>query len=94
MIYRETDPDKLILRDHLAIDRTHLANERTLLAYLRTSIMLLISGITLIKLFGDIAMVVFLGICLIPIGLVLAVWGWKRFTKVRKNIEDARCKTS
>jgi len=43
--------ETLILRDVLAIDRTRLANERTLLAWLRTGLMLLVSGVTLIKLF-------------------------------------------
>ena len=37
--------EKLILRDHLALERTKLANERTLFSYIRTSLYLLTAGI-------------------------------------------------
>ncbi len=35
--------EKLILRDHLALERTRLANERTLLTYIRSALYLIIA---------------------------------------------------
>lgn len=77
----------LVLRDVLAIDRTRLANERTLLAWLRTAIMLLVSGVTILKLFEGIVMVA-VGAALIPMGLLTAVWGFRRYLRTRLLIED------
>lgn len=45
------NPDTLILRDWLALDRTKLANERTALAYVRTFIGMEGAALALIKLF-------------------------------------------
>ena len=42
--YDDVTPEKMILRDHLALDRTELANERTLLAYIRTAMALFLTG--------------------------------------------------
>ncbi len=42
--------EKMILRDHLAMERTKLANERTFFSYIRTSLYLLLGGIALIEL--------------------------------------------
>jgi putative membrane protein len=47
--------NELILADHLALDRTRLANERTLLAYIRTAFMLVVAGVTALKLFVELA---------------------------------------
>ena len=78
---------KLILRDVLAVDRTRLANERTLLAWLRTALMELVSGITLIKLFEGMMMAELVGFALLPLGLVTAIYGVRRFFHVRSLIE-------
>lgn len=78
--------NKLVLRDYLALDRTALANERTLLSYLRTGIMLLISGITIIKLFEENPYMVGFGTLLIPLSLFVAIRGYIRFHSVRKRI--------
>jgi putative membrane protein len=40
-------------RESLTLTRTRLANERTMLAYARTVIMLVATGVTLLKLYGD-----------------------------------------
>jgi len=77
----------LILRDVLAIDRTRLANERTLLAWLRTAIMLLVSGVTLLKLFEGVLVMEVMGVVLIPLGLVTAAWGFRRYLHTRRLIE-------
>jgi len=39
-----TNEEKIILRDHLAMERTKLANERTLLSYLRSALYLFLGG--------------------------------------------------
>ena len=79
----------LILRDQLAIDRTRLANERTLLAWWRTALMMLVSGITLLKLFeGNIA-IELIGGALIPVSLLTASWGTYRFWRTRASIKVA-----
>jgi putative membrane protein len=85
-MYEPTSPDKLILRDYLALDRTHLANERTLLAYIRTALMMLISGITLIKLFQGQATVVFSGYLMFSVSLIVLGIGAWRFFKMRRRI--------
>ena len=41
--------EKLILRDHLAMEHTTLANQRTLLAYIRTAVSFFGAGIALVK---------------------------------------------
>lgn len=79
-----TEP--LILRDHLAIDRTHLANERTLLAYLRTAIMLLVSGVTLIKLFANSTAWVVSGYTLMVTAAAMGIFGFTRFSQARRSI--------
>jgi putative membrane protein len=80
----------LILRDLLALDRTDLANEWTLLAYLRTALMSLISGVTLIKLFADNAVMVIAGYALLPLALVVGIIGGLRFAGMRRRIHAAR----
>lgn len=86
MSYNKHPTDKLILRDHLALDRTLLANERTLLAYMRTAIMLFISGITLIKLFEENIAMTTLGYTLLPLSLGVALFGYRRYVTTRKHI--------
>ena len=81
--------EQLILRDVLAIDRTRLANERTLLAWLRTALMLLVSGVTLLKLFEGIMIMEVLGAVLIPAGILTAVLGLRRYLRTRTLIEAA-----
>ncbi|MCP3967555.1 MAG: DUF202 domain-containing protein [Lentisphaerae bacterium] len=53
MEYYKVNPDNMIVRDHLALDRTILANERTFLAYLRTAVGFAAGGITLLKVFDS-----------------------------------------
>lgn len=81
--------DQLILRDVLAIDRTRLANERTLLAWLRTALMLLVSGVTLIKLFDGVLAMQVLGVLLVPGSLITAAAGLLRYRRTRACIEIA-----
>ena len=74
-------------RDSLARDRTCLANERTLLAYMRTAIMLLVSGITFVKLFGAAPWLRIGGYLLLPISVVTGLYGYMRYKKMRARID-------
>lgn len=85
--------ESVILRDYLATQRTHLANERTLLAYLRTAILLLASGLTLIKLFADLTLVVVIGIICIPASLLIAIASYWRYRKLKNEINNPDIKT-
>jgi putative membrane protein len=87
MSYDNIPPEKLILRDVLAVDRTFLANERTLLAYMRTAIMLFISGITIIKLFSETPVMVVLGYGMLPVSFLVAILGSYRFRKTNRMIK-------
>lgn len=73
-------------RNDLATQRTILANERTFLAYIRTAIMVLISGITLIKLLGKDPILLYTGLALLPLGLVLGLTGFFRYHKLQKHL--------
>ena len=72
----------------LAKYRTMLANERTLLSYLRTAIMLAVSGVTLLKLLSAELHFLILGLFLIPLSILVAVFGYVRFRTIRKEIAD------
>lgn len=92
--YERFAQTELILRDELAIDRTILANERTFLAYIRTSMAFVITGAGCIKLIqGNLAF--YTGIFLILCGGIVAIIGFDRFIKMKRNISTARrfCKT-
>jgi putative membrane protein len=78
--------ENFTLRDDLAIKRTSLANERTLLAYQRTAIMIFIAGMTILKLFENMVVLVFLGIAFIPLSVLIAVFSYIRFVKIRDRI--------
>lgn len=76
-----TDP-----RIELAAQRTILANERTFLAYVRTAIMILVSGITLIKLLGNEPLMLFTGLALLPVGIATGLNGFIRYLKLKKRL--------
>lgn len=85
--YEQLNPDEMILRDRLALDRTHLANERTLLAYVRTAFMLVIAGATGIKAFSDDRLVIYTGWALIACGVAMGLFGVWRFATQRRRIK-------
>ena len=70
------------VRDVLAIDRTVLANERTLLAYIRTALTLFIAGLSFVRFF-DWLLVVIIGWILTPLGLAVLMIGFVRYHKMR-----------
>ena len=78
--------DEPILRDRLALDRTKLANERTVLAYLRTTIVLVLAGVTVLKLFPkEFAMLVIAGVLLV-VGLGTGIIGAAHFLKTARRM--------
>ncbi len=74
-------------RDLLAIDRTTLANQRTLLAFIRTGLMVLVSGITFIKLFHSDLFLLVLGYILIPISIAIFIVGLILFFRMKRDIK-------
>ena len=89
-LYRWFSVDRLIYRDLLALDRTALANERTLLAYARTALMLLVSGITLVKLFPESLTVVIFAYVSMPVGGLVFAFGVYRYVRIRAAIYPGR----
>ncbi|PVX50703.1 putative membrane protein [Balneicella halophila] len=78
--------EKIILRDHLALERTKLANERTLLTYIRSSIYLIIAGIAFlnVKEFEHIPYLAYL--CFFFSGLLFFI-GIIRFYQLKRHIK-------
>ena len=93
MDYNDFD-DELGLRDLLALDRTILANERTVLAYARTSVMLGVSSITLLKIFPDNPLAFYTGVALIPVAIVVAAVGIRRFLGLSRSLLKRRSRTN
>jgi len=89
MRYEDFDED-LGLRDLLALDRTILANERTTLAYARTAVMLGVSAVTLFKVFPDSRWAQTTGVALIPLALIVGVFGAVRYFSLAKSLKRRR----
>ena len=81
--------EDLILRDDLAIDRTLLANERTLLAYVRSGLAAVVGGVTFLH-FPEHGILLYMGLALIPIGLLLLGAGCQRYMAMRRSIQRVR----
>lgn len=82
-----TNDHSPILRDRLAGHRTTLANERTLLAYARTALTLFVAGVTFIRFFGTISIVV-IGWVLLPIGVFTMYKGIRSYSLMKRLIRD------
>jgi len=87
--YKRFSNCELILRDELAIDRTILANERTVLSYLRGSVSLIIAGVTFVH-FVEAGTLHYIGLSLIPIGLIAGLFGVCRYRRMDKRIRAIR----
>jgi len=83
--YTKFDPNNLLLRDELAIDRTLLANERTLMAYLRSGVALLIAGVSIMH-FSSEGWFWIMGLTCIPIGIITVMIGVVRYQGMNKKI--------
>ena len=71
------------LADELAVQRTTLANERTWLAYLRTALTLFVAGVTFVQFFSS-RIIQLIGWSFIPLGVVTALVGWRRYRQARR----------
>ncbi len=89
-IFRFTDNykvhEKIILRDHLALQRTKLANERTLLTYIRSALYLIIAGIAFLNV-KEFAQIPYLGILCFGFSGILFLVGIIRYIQLRKQID-------
>ncbi|PKV67041.1 YidH family protein [Pontibacter ramchanderi] len=74
------------IRDHMAAERTIFANERTLMAYLRTAMTISVGGFVAIKLSDDLYLDI-IGVILIPIGVILAIYSFVRYRRKQRIIE-------
>ena len=83
--YGDTTFSKLILRDHLAIDRTMLSAENTFLSYVRTSLTVLAAGVTLIH-FSSNVFVKIIGVLISSVSIFLFTFGLKRTSKLKNKI--------
>lgn len=75
-------------RDNLALVRTDLANERTLLAYGRTALMVVATGFSLIKFFGESPALRSLGWGLAIVGVSIGLVGFVRFTRLNNRLRQ------
>ncbi|HEX8298029.1 MAG TPA: DUF202 domain-containing protein [Rubricoccaceae bacterium] len=78
---------RLILRDHLAVERTQMANERTVLSYLRTSFAFLAGALTLVNVYDTGAsQLTAVGLAVASVALFgVGVW---RFRTVSRRVHD------
>lgn len=79
--------EKIILRDHLALERTRLANERTFLSYIRTSLYFVVGGIALIQI-QDLSKVRMLGYVSLFVAVLLLFTGVVRFIRLSRRLRD------
>ncbi|MBN1981360.1 MAG: DUF202 domain-containing protein [Chitinivibrionales bacterium] len=86
MTYDAVDQKELIARDYLAAERTHLANERTLLAYLRSAMLLLITALTIYKLFPTDRTMVMTALMIVPLAVFAGIFGVFRYMHVKKKL--------
>jgi putative membrane protein len=77
---------RLILRDHLAVDRTRLAVERAFLAYIRTGLSFLVAGVSGYNLFRSVWIRSF-GLMFLCLGIVIVFWGGYRGHRLNKNLQ-------
>jgi putative membrane protein len=79
--------DRLILRDHLALERTRLANERTFMAYIRSALYLVIGGLALIQLEGH-GELEWVGITALALSGIFGAIGMVRFYTLRRQLDS------
>ncbi|WMJ73296.1 DUF202 domain-containing protein [Cytophagaceae bacterium ABcell3] len=77
------------IRHAMAIDRTVMANERTLLSYANTSLALLVPGVSFLH-FTDSVILGMIGVLFIPLSLMVFFWGFVRYRKKKKVINEER----
>ncbi|WP_299761037.1 DUF202 domain-containing protein [uncultured Pontibacter sp.] len=75
------------IKYQMMAQRTIFANERTLMAYLRTAMTVSVGGFVAIK-FSDDLYLKIIGVILIPIGVILAIYSFIRYKQKQKLIEE------
>lgn len=83
--YNMKQDEKIILRDHLSLERTKLANERTFLAYIRTVIYLIVGGIAFLQI-ENLQNVQWIGIFLFALSLTTLAVGSYKYYRLRKSL--------
>lgn len=91
--YARFNPEHLILRDELAVDRTLLANERTLLAYLRSAVALMIAGVSMMHFSSERWFWEF-GLACVPLGMLVGIVGAVRFRIVSRALAHLRTRSA
>lgn len=84
------DLEEEILRSDLSLDRTALANERTLLSYARTALFLLVTGVSVVKLFAPNIGLEALGYFLSATSVAVMAVGVESFRRIRKKVRKIR----
>lgn len=84
--YQNYDPNQMILRDHLALDRTVLASERTFLAYARTALGLFSAGVACVKFIIDSPLIYVIGMVMLTAAPIVFIYGLVRFTSIRDKL--------
>lgn len=77
--------EKIILRDHLALQRTKLANERTLLTYVRSALYLIIAGIAFLGM-KDFEGMPYIGITCLVVSIIIIIIGFIRFSQLKRQL--------
>lgn len=80
-----TVKEKIILRDHLALQRTKLANERTLLMFVKSAIYLIIAGIAFLNM-ADFAHIAYFGIICLLMSVIILLIGVVKYLQLRKHL--------
>lgn len=83
---KEKEPQDIILRDYLAVDRTRLANQRTLLSMIRTGLYFEVAGITLMTI-DQFSGVQRLAPLLLIVGIVFIGFGFFNYVRMNKRIQ-------
>ena len=90
MKQKQTDGKECYTLDFLSIARTRMSNERTLLAYTNTSLAFLAAGVAFIR-FASNVNIETIGYFLFLCSLLILVYGFVRFHKVRIIIKTQTC---
>ncbi|TAL68954.1 MAG: DUF202 domain-containing protein [Bacteroidetes bacterium] len=91
-LYRKLIEKDLPLGEQLASARSILANERTFLSYQRTAITLLIAGLTFIRFF-EILWIIIIGWLFLPAAVLTMYLGTYRYVKMRDLIKHVEIKS-
>jgi uncharacterized membrane protein YidH (DUF202 family) len=90
MKQKQTTGKECYTLDFLSIARTRMSNERTLLAYTNTSLAFLATGVAFVRFASNISIET-VGYILFLCSLLILVYGFVRFHRVRIMIKTQTC---